>query len=246
MNRQIGELSRAVSADASATKAMQAKHYVFVIEVPASVGSKAAPILRGVIRAGSVGAGTAATAGGAWSRGADDEVRAGKHAIAKAVIEAEEFIVSKTGIEGHLGNDIRRRVEGVRTCRGARRVKRGTGCTGGSVGTSGATGDRAVVGIAGAGRSEQEIVGVAVGAKSALRIFDGYSEGKFMVEIFGQANPVLASEGKADVVSRVDGLGTGIVGFAQVIAGSDSSNVFGDQTPHLAAENAPSVVEFGL
>src|ERR1039458_2913416 len=56
----------------------------------------------------------------------------------------------------------------------------------------------------------------------------------------------MARESKADVVTRVDRRGPGIVYFTQVVAGSDSRLALGYQTPHLAAEKFPAIVKLGL
>src|SRR5271166_4783506 len=67
-----------------------------------------------------------------------------------------------------------------------------------------------------------------------------------MVEVFGEAKAVLAGESEAHVITGVDGRRAGVIGFAQIVAGGDAGFVFGNQTPHLAAENAPSVIELCL
>src|SRR5271165_2465760 len=82
--------------------------------------------------------------------------------------------------------------------------------------------------------------------KRALGVLHGHGKGRLVVEVFGQSNAILAGESKADVVPWVDGRGAGIVGFTQVIAGGDACLIFGEQTPHLAAKDAPAIVEFGL
>ena len=49
MNRDIGELSGAVTAYSAASEAMQTKNNVLVVEVPAGIGAKASTVFRGVI-----------------------------------------------------------------------------------------------------------------------------------------------------------------------------------------------------
>src|ERR1019366_4861788 len=131
---------------------------------------------------------------------------AGKYTVAEPVEEAEDLIVTEGGIDGGLGDDVRGGIKGVVG-----------GC---------------VVAVACARFTQQEIIRVSMGGKRALRVLHGYGERHLMVEVFGEANAVLAREGEPDVVPRVDGRGPGVVGFAQVIAGGDACLVFGHQTPH--------------
>src|SRR5271155_2870103 len=113
----------------------------------------------------------------------------------------------KAGIKGDLGNQIGRWIGGV--------VRGG------------------VVGVAGAGFAEQEIIGVAMRGESALRVFDGESDRHLVAKVFRDAKTVLAREAEANVVSRIDRRGPGIVDFPQIVAGRDSRSVLGDKTPGL-------------
>src|SRR5208337_1026832 len=81
----------------------------------------------------------------------------------------------------------------------------------------------------------------------ALRVFHGNREPYLLAdEVLGHANPVLARESESDVIPWVDRRRPGIVDFAEVVAGSDAFLAFGQQAPHLAAEEAPAIVKFGL
>src|SRR5579863_9389005 len=244
MDGQIGELGSAVPADSAAAESVQTKHDVFVVEIPASIRSNATTVFGNVV--GAFSAGTRPRAAWARSGSADSEVCAGEYAVTKTVIQTEDLVVSKTRIERDLSDDVRRWVKCIRARRCASGVKSGAGCTGGGERTSAATGDRVVVAIGCACGTKQEVVGVSVGCKRALRILHGYGERDLVVEVFGNANSVLAREGKPNVISRIDGHGPGVVGSTQIVAGLNSLFIFGDQTPHLAAEKAPSIIELRL
>ena len=170
MNRKIGKLSCAVSAHSAASETMQTENDVLIEEIPAGVGSETAAVFRGVIGAQSAGTCNRGVARARPSL-ADGEVCAGEDAVAEPVIQSEDLVVPKTRIERDLGDDIRRRVEGICGCRGTSNVVDGSGCAGGGVGVGGATGDSVVVAVGRARRAEQEIVGVAVGGKCSLRSF---------------------------------------------------------------------------
>src|SRR5208282_334058 len=101
--------------------------------IPAGVGAEAAAVLRRVEGTGSRSCRT-----GAIGSAADYEVGAGEDAVAEAVIEAEYLVVSEAGIEGGLGHDIGRRVEGIGRSRSAGDVVSGGGCARGSVVVGGA------------------------------------------------------------------------------------------------------------
>src|ERR1039458_6432074 len=79
-----------------------------------------------------------------------------------------------------------------------------------------------------------------------LRVLDGHGEPDLIAEVFGHANPILSRETESDVVPGVDRRGPGIVGLTCVVAGSDSQLVFCHQAPHLAAQEAPAIVELSL
>ena len=68
MNGSIGKLSGAVSAHSAAAKTMQAENDVFIVEIPAGIGSEAATVFRGVIGAESAGTGNLGVDGARPSR----------------------------------------------------------------------------------------------------------------------------------------------------------------------------------
>src|SRR5579872_7133539 len=226
MNRKIGKLAGAVPPHSTASKTVQTKNDVFIKEIPAGVGSDAATIFRGVKGADSTRT-CNCRVGRARPSFADGEVCAREGAVAESIIQSENLVVSKTRIERDLGDDVRRRVEGISGGRGASDVVRGTGCAGRSVRVGGATGDCVIVTVGRARLAEQEVVGIAVRGKRSLWVFHGYGDCHLMVEVFGQANPILARKSEADVIPRIDGHGPGVVGFADVIAGSDAGFIFG-------------------
>ena len=195
---------------------MQTKNNVLVVEVPAGVGAKASTVFRGVI--GSQYVGTCGGAAAAKCFSAD--IAARKYTVGEAVVKAEDLVVPEAGIKGDLGDDIGRWIERV--------------------------GSAGVVAFAVARLAEQEVVGVVVQGERGLRVFYGDRKPELIAEVFGYAKAILARVTEPDVVTRVDRLGPGIVGFAGVVAGADSPLVFGHQTPHLAAEEAPAIIELGL
>ena len=69
-----------------------------------------------------------------------------------------------------------------------------------------------------------------------LRVLEGESNGNLVAEALGDADAVLAGENEAHVIRRIDGLGTGVVGSAEVVVWRDAVAVLGHQTPHLATE----------
>src|SRR5271166_977064 len=156
--------------------------------VPSCAGSHAAAILGGAVsRCRSAGeCGRGATRGN-YSRASGRRVRllARKDAIAETVVDPEYFVVSKSGIERNLGDQIRRRVEGI---------------VGGGV-----------IAVAGAGFSEQEVRRVSVCCRSGLGGFYCKRDGYFVAEALGHANSVLAGKDEADVIRRIDRLRTSIV-----------------------------------
>src|SRR5208337_1373243 len=142
------------------------------------------------------------------------------HAAAAEAMQAEEFVVPKTGIKSDFRDEIRRRISCVIG-----------GC---------------VVAVARARLAEQVIGNVAVGGERALRVFNGERDRHFIAEVFRQAKPVLARESESDVIPRIDGRGSGVVDSAGIVAGRDSRLVFGDQAPRLAAEEFPAIVKLRL
>src|SRR5271163_3171719 len=92
IDREIGELACAVTADAAAPEAMQAENDVLVVKVPASIGAEASAFFREVV--GSRRGGGADRADSRFDAGEDAVLETGRH--------AEDLVVPKAGIKGDL------------------------------------------------------------------------------------------------------------------------------------------------
>src|SRR5580658_10977524 len=89
VNREIGELSGAVTAHSAAAEAVQAEGDVTMVEVPAGIDANAAAFLRGVI--GLNGAGCGESAAGR----AGEVFLAREHPVGEAVGQAVDLVVTK-------------------------------------------------------------------------------------------------------------------------------------------------------
>ena len=82
--------------------------------------------------------------------------------------------------------------------------------------------------------------------QGGLRSLHRDRDGNLVAEALGQANAVLAGENETHVIRRVNGLGPGIVGSAEVIVRGNSLAILGHQAPFLAAEETPAITKLGL
>src|ERR1700726_112711 len=96
---------------------MQTEVDVLLGERPAGVGANAAAIL------GAVGGQRCARGREAATGRAGKILRAGKYAVTEAAVNAENFVVPETRLEGRFHDDIRRWVKGV-----IGQVSGGAGC----------------------------------------------------------------------------------------------------------------------
>ncbi len=94
-----------------------------------------------------------------WSQ---EYVFAGEDAVAEAAEHAEHFVVSETGFENDLRDDIGRRIKGV-------------------------IGVEVVEPAADSRRTQQEVVSVVMAGQSCLRVFHRYGEPDLVAEVLGYA-----------------------------------------------------------
>src|ERR1700689_2069791 len=202
---------------------MQAEYDVLVEEVRTGIDAEAAAGLGAVIsphRCTGIGERRASGQNCRSRRRWTSEVLAGEYAILETIREAEDLVRRKTGIKGDFGDEIGRRIEPI-------------------CGSD-------VVGIARAGLHDHVVVRVSGSGCCGLSILYRECNCDLATEVLGHAKCVLTREGESDVIRAVDGRGPRIVGSAGVVAGSDSNLAFGEQTPHLASEDAPTPRERSL
>src|SRR4029077_16987216 len=145
-----------------AAHTMQTEVDLFLVEGPPGIGANPEAILGYIIGKNRVGARRGAAAAKCSGR----QIGAGKHPIAESAVYPEHFVVPEARLKRKLGNNIWGRVKGIAGCRGAgggAGSAYGAGRAGRGGDAGGAIGDSAIVeATPGAGRTHQEVVGVAV------------------------------------------------------------------------------------